>query len=48
MLMHSFDLSDDLYSDVLVMSEVAGINVSELVSQALFNYLYEREEHGTV
>jgi antitoxin component of RelBE/YafQ-DinJ toxin-antitoxin module len=46
---HSFRLDDDVYSDALVMSEVAGITVSELVRQALCEYLYkEGNDDGTV
>jgi hypothetical protein len=46
---HSFRLDDDLYADVLVMSEVDGITVSELVRQALCEYLYkEGNDDGTV
>jgi predicted DNA-binding protein len=46
---HSFRLDDDLYTRVLVMSEVDGITVSELVRQALIRYLYEEgNDDGTV
>ena len=49
MRVHSFRLDDDLYADVLVMSEVDGITVSELVRQALCEYLYkEGNDDGTV
>ena len=49
MRVHSFRLDDDVYSDALIMSEVAGITVSELVRQALNEYLYKKEDDdGTV
>ena len=49
MRVHSLRLDDDLYADVLVMSEVAGITVSELVRRALCEYLYKKEDDdGTV
>lgn len=44
MRVHSFRLDDDLYTQVLVMSEVDGITVSELVRRALYEYLYKKEE----
>jgi hypothetical protein len=44
MRVHSFRLDDDLYMQVLVMSEVDGITVSELVRRALYEYLYKKEE----
>ena len=49
MRVHSFRLDDDLYSYVLVMSEVAGITVSAVVRAALNEYLYKKEDDdGTV
>jgi hypothetical protein len=49
MRVHSFRLDDDLYMQVLVMSEVDGITVSELVRRALYEYLYKKEDDdGTV
>jgi predicted transcriptional regulator len=44
MRVHSFRLDDDLYMQVLVMSEVDGITVSELVRAALNQFLHNREK----